>query len=203
MIEERTFPDGVGRVAYGNRWTAADLATLSEDVETGTILWELWDGEFYAARPPAIEHSIAQTAIGLALHLWCRSFKCGCSYGSRVGLILPSERGETVVAMEAGLVLPEQFPKQLSPQDWLVTIPAILAEVRDRRDRPEYSEEKVRRYLAAGARLVWDVDPARRQVTEHRPSVAPVVFEETDTLTAEGIIEGFALPLQKLFRDWD
>ena len=80
-------------------------------------------------------------------------------------------------------------------------MPAVLAEVRDRRDTPEYTAEKVRRYIAAGARLVWDIDPARRQVTEHRPGIAPVVFEETDTLTAEGIIPGFALPLQELFSE--
>ena len=115
-VEERPFPESGRRVLYGNRWTAADLAELSEDVATGGVLWELWDGEFYASRPPVYEHSVAMTAIGFAFQLWCEWFRGGCCYSSRVGLVLPSEQGETVVGVEAALMLPEQLPRQLSPQ---------------------------------------------------------------------------------------
>ena len=78
-------------------------------------------------------------------------------------------------------------------------VPAIVVEIRSPSNRASQIREKIERYLTGGGQLVWDIDPQRRQVMAHRPGEAPVVFQGTDTLTAEGVIPGFALPLEELF----
>ena len=45
--------------------------------------------------------------------------------------------------------------------------PEIIVEVRSPNDRPGFREEKIRRYLAWGCPLVFDVDPLPRSVIVH------------------------------------
>ncbi len=48
------------------------------------------------------------------------------------------------------------------------SIPAeVLVEVRSPNDRPGFREEKIRRYLAWGTPLVFDVDPSARALVVH------------------------------------
>jgi Uma2 family endonuclease len=55
------------------------------------------------------------------------------------------------------------------PQERLIpSIPAeIVVEVRSPNDRPGFREEKIRRYLAWGTPLVFDVDPTTRAIVVH------------------------------------
>jgi Uma2 family endonuclease len=45
--------------------------------------------------------------------------------------------------------------------------PEVIAEVRSPNDRPGFREEKIRRYLAWGCPLVFDVDPLARSIVVH------------------------------------
>jgi Uma2 family endonuclease len=83
----------------------------------------------------------------------------------------------------------------------LETIPDLVAEVRSKNDRPKEVADKVADYLAAGARLVWVLDPPTQTVTAHRPGQAPQVFSAGHTLTADGVIPGFAAAVADLFRE--
>lgn len=65
------------------------------------------------------------------------------------------------------------------------------------RRAPEIAE-KVNAYLAAGVAVVWVADPDARTVTAYRTGRHPLVFGATDTLTADGVIPGFAVPVAEL-----
>lgn len=188
------------RKRYG--WSVADLTALPEELVGVEVSWELWDGELVALAPPNETHSVIANRIGGELFLQGEKAGLGRATGE-VGIVLGGESGETAVGADAAFRTREQVPSPRSPEGYMQTVPAIVVEVRSPSNRVGRVREKVERYLAEGARLVWDVDPERRQVTAHRPNEAPQVFVETDTLTAEGIIPEFSLPLQELFGNLD
>jgi len=58
---------------------------------------------------------------------------------------------------------------------------------------------KVADYLAAGARLVWLVDPESRSVTAYRELLAPRETAGADVLDGADILPGLAIPLEAIF----
>jgi len=62
-------------------------------------------------------------------------------------------------------------------------------------------EEKVAQYLAAGARLVWVINPKRRTATAHAPDAPPRALVESDTLDGGDVVPGFACALREAL-DW-
>ena len=66
-------------------------------------------------------------------------------------------------------------------------------------DRREELHAKVADYLAAGARMVWVVDPERESVTTYRTLLAPRRLELHDTLGGEDVLPGLAIPLEAIF----
>jgi Uma2 family endonuclease len=62
---------------------------------------------------------------------------------------------------------------------------------------PALVQEKVDEYVAAGARLVWVVDPQSGKLTVHRPSGPPSVLGPADDLEGEDVLPGFRHPLSR------
>jgi ABC-type nitrate/sulfonate/bicarbonate transport system ATPase subunit len=60
-------------------------------------------------------------------------------------------------------------------------------------------DQKVADYLAAGARLVWVVDPERRSVTTYRSPLAPRRREAPESLGGEDVLPGLVMPLEAIF----
>lgn len=60
---------------------------------------------------------------------------------------------------------------------------------------------KRREYFAAGARLVWIVDPDARTVDVYTDPKDRLTLTVSDVLTGEPVMPGFALPLKELFDD--
>jgi Uma2 family endonuclease len=123
----------------------------------------------------------------------------GSSRVGDIGVVIALTPTQSAFGADFAFLTKDQEPEQETKEGYLLTVPALVGEVRSPNDRAGRIAEKIKRYLAAGARLVWDVDPKRPRITAHRPGVEPVIFNETDTLTAEGIIPEFSLPLQDLF----
>jgi Uma2 family endonuclease len=58
---------------------------------------------------------------------------------------------------------------------------------------------KVADYLAAGARLVWVVDPKRKSVTTYRTLLAPRRLESSESLDGEDVLPGLVIPVEAIF----
>jgi Uma2 family endonuclease len=126
-----------------------------------------------------------------------------------------NDRGLGEVVAELGFVLSKD-PDTVRAPDIAYLSRATLARVRDE-DRyvsgaPDVAVEvlspsnrraairsKVADFLAAGARLVWVVDPARRRVTVYETLLSPRVLGEGEMLDGGDVVPGFSLPLSKLF----
>jgi Uma2 family endonuclease len=78
--------------------------------------------------------------------------------------------------------------------------PDLVVEVVSPNDNAEDLEEKLREWLAAGARIVWVVYPSRQAVRIHRGDGGYAYLQAVDTLTAEGVLPGFSCPVADLFQ---
>jgi Uma2 family endonuclease len=204
-VVERTAipaPNVEREIAERRLWTIADLAALPEDLPTGHALYELWDGELVLMAPPGDLHGSVEARLITVLTVHGEWEGHGRVSGGEVGVVM-SVAPDTVFGVDAVFLTRDQLPARHSPEGYLVTIPALVAEVLSKNDTRPKVAARVDRYLAAGVRLVWIADRKRRTVTAYRPGEAAVVLGEDDVLTAEGIIPGLAFPIRRLFQDLD
>jgi Uma2 family endonuclease len=81
--------------------------------------------------------------------------------------------------------------------------PDLAIEVLSRSNTRAEMRLKRQDYFAAGARLVWEVDPEARTVSVYTAPDAPTVLTEADTLDGGAVLPGFTLPLRDLFGELD
>jgi Uma2 family endonuclease len=182
--------------------TAADLAELPTLLPSGSVRYELREGALRIMSPQSDVHAVVEARIGGVLVVQGEWQGHGQARSGGGGILLGRDP-DTVLGADAGFLTNDQLPARRSREGYLETIPALVAEVLPKNDRPGRVAEKVSDYLAAGVRVVWVVDPRQRNVTVHRAGDAPVVLGEADTLTAEGIIPGLAYPVGRLFEGLD
>ncbi len=60
-------------------------------------------------------------------------------------------------------------------------------------------KDKVAAYLAGGARLVWVLNPKRRQIRVHRTNGTTSALSGDDRLDGEDLLPGFSVPVNELF----
>ena len=91
-----------------------------------------------------------------------------------------------------GRVLPSKPIPDLAPD--------LAVEVLSKTNTPGEMERKLREYFLAGVRLVWMIDPAKRQAEIYTsPDVAVATLDETQALDGGEVLPGFTLPLAGLF----
>jgi Uma2 family endonuclease len=73
--------------------------------------------------------------------------------------------------------------------------PDLVVEVLSPSDRPGEVLAKVGDWLNAGTRLVWVVDPLRRQARVYRHDGSETLLSVTESLDGEDVLPGFACQL--------
>jgi Uma2 family endonuclease len=76
--------------------------------------------------------------------------------------------------------------------------PDLVVEVLSPDDRPGETLAKVGDWLQAGTRLVWVIDPERRTARIYRADGSVTSVTETEELSGEEVLPGFACPLSSL-----
>jgi Uma2 family endonuclease len=193
MAEGTTVTETIQR-----RMTAAELAVLPAETPAGTVHYELWEGVLREMAPPGDEHGSVEGRIGGYLFMLGELQGHGRVRTGEVGIVLHRDP-DTVVGADTVFLTSDQFPPRRSREGYLETIPALIVEVRSKNDASGEIAKKVAAYLAAGARAVWVADPGPRAVFVYRPGQQPVELRTGDTLTADDLIPGFAVPIADLF----
>jgi Uma2 family endonuclease len=176
--------------------TVADVSALPRRLPSGDVDYELRDGRLVVTDWHTDAHGRAHAHVLARVFIHGEETGAGRAYG-RVGIVL-RRNPDTLLAPDAAFVPNEQLPTRTSPEDFLLTIPALVVEILNRSDTQPEIAEKVNAYLAAGVVVVWVADPDARTVTAYRTGRQPLVFGATDTLTADGVIPGFAVPVADL-----
>jgi Uma2 family endonuclease len=99
----------------------------------------------------------------------------------------------------AFVALDRLSPEQYRAEGHCAVCPDLVVEVISPNDLASEVNRKVQEWLAAGAKLVWVIDPDAKLVFCHRPDGVDI-RREADTLTGEPVLAGFACPVADLFR---
>jgi Uma2 family endonuclease len=73
--------------------------------------------------------------------------------------------------------------------------PDLAVEVLSPSDRPRQVLDRIGEYLDAGVRLVWVIDPGKRNATVYRSLTDVQTIDETGALAGEAVVPGFTCPL--------
>jgi Uma2 family endonuclease len=159
---------------------------------------ELVRGELRPMSPSGFEHGAIAIQLGALLLAHVRRQNLGVVLGAETGYTLA--RGpDTVRGADVSFVSAARVPPGPLTKKFWEGAPDLAVEVISPDDRAGDIEEKVDEYLRAGARLVWVVSPKLRSVTIYRPTGNPQVLRETDELSGEDVMPGFACRVSEIF----
>jgi Uma2 family endonuclease len=115
--------------------------------------------------------------------------------GEQGGYMVHGERYTPDVAVIAKSRQPEVAKTGYNPLP-----PDLDVEIVSPTDQERLLSIKIGNYLAVGTE-VWMVYPDDKEVIVYRPGQAVQRLGPSDTLTGQGLLEGFTLPLAAIFRD--
>ena len=151
--------------------------------------------------PPAgDEHGNTTFDLGLEVGLFVRNQGLGRCYTAETGFVL-ARNPDTVLAPDFAFVARERFSGPPG-QKYVPLVPDLVLETRSPGDTPSEVAEKVANWLAAGVRLVWEMNLRDRTLTVYRPGddTNPQVLSATDVLDGGDVLAGFSLPLARVFK---
>jgi Uma2 family endonuclease len=78
--------------------------------------------------------------------------------------------------------------------------PDLAVEVVSPNDSFYEVRQKVGEYIQAGVRLIWIVNPAKREIDVYRASGTTLLVTNGDSLDGEDVVPGFRYPLAEIFQ---
>jgi Uma2 family endonuclease len=159
---------------------------------------ELIDGETMPMAPAGGLHGYVGGILSgrLATHVIAK----------QLGIVLLAETGflisrnpDTVLAPDAAFITSAQIASLGVPNGYLPYAPMLVIEVMSPRDTVADVADMMHRWIDAGVKVAWVVDPAGRTVTVHRSHDDIRVLTAKDILTGEQVVPGFECPVAELF----
>jgi len=172
--------------------TPRDLELASPPAEGGG--YELDEGELVYVCP----NSLKQGQVIHELYAVLRAFV----KERKLGLVTPDawiEFSDGTVRAPDVAFIPAVRAEGLDPRHALKATPVLVAEVLGTWDKPRDLVRKIRQYLDAGVKLVWALDPEKREVDVYPQDGALHTLTAEDNLEAPDILPGFSVPVGKLF----
>lgn len=184
--------------AYARHMPASELVTAEELERMGrpAFHFELVKGRLVRMNPPNHEHGRVTVHLGAALFQFVRANDLGgvvVESGYTLARDPDTVRGPDVSFVRKGR------PNYPPHRGFFVGAPDLAVEVRSPDDSIRELLAKADEYLAAGAELVWIVDPDDATVRVLRPGSEPVTLGVRDILDGGATVPGFSLPLAELF----
>lgn len=158
------------------------------------------EGGLIVMAPAGSESGARNFSLSGQLWTWAHASGLGVGFDSSAGFTLPNgfvhapdaswivrDRWETLTAEQKrkfAPICPDFVAELMSPSD----------------DRPDV-RDKLREYIAQGARLGWLIDPDAGEVEIHRPGRPVEVLNRPATLSGEDVLPGFVLDLKGILFD--
>ena len=160
-------------------------------------LYELVDGTLVEKPMGFSEGNIAGEVL-TDINIFVRKHDLGLVFGA-----------DSTVRLLKGLVrIPDvaflcwdKLPGRLLPSKPIPDLaPDLAVEVLSATNTPAEMQRKLREYFLAGVRLVWMIDPAKRQAEVYtKPDAPDATLGETEAIDGGNVLPGFTLPLAGLF----
>ena len=175
--------------------TAEEFMALPEDDRR----LELLDGEVVELAPPFGDHARAE--FRTAHHLFLHVQPLGGDVWTGAPAFIVQRNPDRVRAPDVCLFVAGRVPTREQRKHALTIIPDLIVEVISPGDTATEVQQKTGEWLAAGARLVWNVYPVLQQVVAFRSLTDVRTYSSDDTLDAGPVLSGFACPVALLFEE--
>jgi Uma2 family endonuclease len=157
---------------------------------------ELVRGVLIVREPPGSMHGRVAMKLGVELSVYAKQTGAGEVYAAETGFKLATDP-DTVRAPDVAFVTRDRLPPaELTA--YAALAPDLVVEVLSPGDRPGEVLAKVADWLDAGTRLVWIVDPLRRQAHVYRHDGSVRLLTATETLEGENLLPGFSCRLESV-----
>ena len=155
-------------------------------------------GELIVMPPTGGETGNRNAEITFQVQSWTRGDQTGVAFDSSGGFKLPNGATRSPDAAWvrrsrlAGLTREQK-------QKFLPLCPDFVIELRSPTDNLQAVLDKMQEYLDNGAQLGWLLDPLTRRVHVYLPQRSPEILEAPSTVSADPLLPGFVLDLQKIW----
>jgi Uma2 family endonuclease len=155
-------------------------------------------GELIVMPPTGGETSNRNAELTYQVQAWTRRDQAGVAFDSSGGFKLPNGATRSPDAAWvrrsrlAGLTREQK-------QKFLPLCPDFVIELRSPTDNLQAVLDKMQEYLDNGAQLGWLLDPLMRRVHVYLPQRSPEILEAPSTVSADPLLPGFGLDLQKIW----
>lgn len=182
------------------RMTAEDLYDIPNHVPPlGDRSYELEYGALRVREPGGFYHSAVGIRIAMRLARYAEEQELGVVLGADTGFIVQRDP-DSVLAPQVSFVGTPRVPDdETMRRQFFEGAPDLAVEIVSADDRRVDVDRKARRWLGAGAYLVWILDARTRSVTVYRPDVVPYTLDVTETLHGGEVVPGFRVPVAELF----
>src|SRR5579872_202073 len=131
--------------------------------------YDLIRGELKPMPPmPGEEHGALAFDFAFEVALFIREHNLGQCYAAETRFLIEHDP-DTVLGPDWAFVARTRLPRKRG-KGFVPFAPDIVLEVRSPSDRKRDVQEKVALWIAAGVRIVWELNPKSRTLTVHRPN---------------------------------
>ena len=125
---------------------------------------------------------------------------------NKLGDVLAAETGykladspDTVLAPDGPFVNRARIEERGRTRKFWEVAPNLAVEVMSPDDSVQKTNEKAQGWSAAGASLLWVVNPCNRDVGVHQSSEDVITLTENDTLEGGNVVPGFSCAVAEIF----
>ncbi len=169
----------------------ADYAALPEDGKR----YELVKGELVELTFPNWKHSSIQAFLFGKLSAYLDRDPVG-KVGNDFGFILGRDP-DTLRGPDLYFVTTERA-SHVAPDSWMEGAPNLAVEIMSPSNSRVEIDAKVEQYLAAGADLVWVVDPEQRTIETIGSSGKRTILTDEDELTSRVLLPDFSVSVRDI-----
>jgi len=160
---------------------------------------ELVEGEVRMMSPAGWKHGEIVSTLHCLLAPYIKRHQLGKSFGAETGFLL-SRNPDTVRAPDFAFIANASLPASDPEEAFWPGAPDLAVEVLSPDDRTGEVNEKIRAWLAAGAKEVWIVNPQLQSVTIHRGATDIRVYTVDERLLGDQkLLPGFSCTVAELF----
>jgi Uma2 family endonuclease len=190
LLEEQSLPEGTV--------TAPTPEQLLE-MEDGHR-YELIDGKLVERHMGARSSEVAANVIRL-VGQYVRERKSGKVFATDCGYQIFEDEPRRVRFPDVSFIARGRLPEEKTPDGHIRIPPDLAVEVVSPNDTAEEVEAKRVNFLRAGTRLFWVLYPESRTLHVYRQGTNALALAESDELSGEDVLPGFACKAAALFED--
>jgi len=158
---------------------------------------ELVRGRMIIREPPSAMHGLYSATLGMLVLQHARAARLGVVFGQDTGFHIASDP-DTVLAPDLAFISAERVAL-IPPVGYAKMVPDLVAEIISPGDRRAAVRRKVTKWLRAGVRVVWVIDPVRTEARIYGSDGSERVVPADGDLTGEEVLPGFRCPLAAVF----